>query len=112
MSLYEVQRLIHRLNVDPALVDRFRAAPADVLAEYALEDEERKALADGDMAALWRIGVHPLLMLHFVRARQVPMPEMYSQIKPLAGQRTLASARPSRAPASAAGRGGEEVRNG
>ncbi len=36
MSLYEVQRLIHRLNVDPVAVERFRTAPDALLGEYAL----------------------------------------------------------------------------
>jgi hypothetical protein len=39
------------------------------------------------------MGVHPLLMLHYSRAHRLPMPEMYGQIKPLAGQRRLVSAR-------------------
>ena len=45
------------------------------------------------MAALWQMGVHPLLMLHYCRSQRIPMPEMYGKIKPLAGQRRLISAR-------------------
>ena len=41
------------------------------------------------------MGVHPLLMLHFARARRVPMPEIYGVLKPLEGQRKLVSARGS-----------------
>ncbi len=93
MSLYEMQRLIHRLNVDAAVTERFRADAAAVMAEYDLDEAERAALANGDTAALWRMGVHPLLMLHYCRARQIPPPEMYKQIGPLAGQRQLISAR-------------------
>ena len=93
MSLYEVQRLIHDLNVRPLVVERFREAPEAVLAEYALDEAERTALLEGDAAALWRMGVHPLLMLHYARARRIPPPEMYRQIQPLAGERRLASAR-------------------
>jgi len=92
MSLYEVQRLIHKLNVEPGVRERFREAPEDLLAEYALEDAERAALLEGDTAALWRMGVHPLMMLHYARARRIPPPEMYKQIQPLAGERTLRSA--------------------
>lgn len=93
MSLYETQRLIHALNVNPAQTERFRQDAAAVMAEYELDEAERTALADGDAAALWRLGVHPLLMLHYCRARQIPPPEMYQQIGPLAGQRPLVSAR-------------------
>jgi hypothetical protein len=93
MSLYEVERLIHRLNVEPALVARYRETPEAVLDEYTLDDAERAALKDGDAAALWRLGVHPLLMLHYTRVQRIPMPQMYEQIRPLAGQRKLTSAR-------------------
>jgi hypothetical protein len=93
MSLYEMQRLIHKLNVTPGQGERFREDAAAVMADYDLDEAERAALTDGDMATLWRMGVHPLLMLHFCRARQVPPPEMYKQIGPLAGQRPLVSAR-------------------
>ncbi|HEY7062705.1 MAG TPA: hypothetical protein VII06_14595 [Chloroflexota bacterium] len=93
MSLYETQHLIHRLNVEPALVERFQTDPRAVLAEHDLTDAERAALADGDVVALWQMGVHPLLMLHYCRARRIPPPRMYEKIGPLAGQRRLVSAK-------------------
>ena len=93
MSLYEVERLIHKLNVDPTAVARYREAPTAVLDEYTLDEAERAALTSGDVAALWQMGVHPLLMLHYCRSQRIPMPEMYGKIKPLAGQRRLLSAR-------------------
>jgi len=107
MSLYEVQRLIHRLNIDPAAVERFRTAPAALLQEYALDDAERAALLAGDVPALWRMGVHPLLLLHYARARRIPMPEVYRQLRPLAGERRLVSARAA-PPQPAAARGGQD----
>ncbi len=94
MSLYEVQRFIHRLNVEPAFAARFRESPEEALAGYALDEAERTALLAGDMAALWRMGVHPLLMLHYGRARRIPLPELLRQIEPLRGLRQLRSARP------------------
>ena len=93
MSVYEVQRLIHDLNIRPGVVERFRESPDELLAEYALEDAERTALLQGDAAALWSMGVHPLLMLHYARARRMPPAEMYRQIQPLAGLRVLRSAK-------------------
>ena len=93
MSLYGVQRAIHELNVNPALVERFRADAAAALADYPLDEAERAALVDGDLEELWRMGVHPLLMLHYVRARQIPGPELYRRIGPLKGLRHLVSAR-------------------
>jgi Aromatic-ring-opening dioxygenase LigAB, LigA subunit len=95
MGLYDVERVIHDMNVNAALTERFREAPQAVLADYALDDSERAALVDGDVAALWTMGVHPLLMLHYARARRVPMPEFYGALKPLEGQRKMVSARGS-----------------
>ncbi len=93
MSLYEVQRLIHHLNVKPGDGERLRTEPEAVLGEYDLDESERAALTTGDTAALWRLGVHPLLMLHYCRLRGIPAPEMYKQIGPLAGERRLVSTR-------------------
>jgi len=93
VSLYGVQRAIHELNINPAHVERFRADPTDALAEYPLDEAERTALVDGDLETLWRMGVHPLMMLHYIRARQIPGPELYRRIGPLQGLRHLVSAR-------------------
>ena len=93
MSLYEMHRLIHGLNVHPTLVERFRAAPTEVLAEYALDDAERTALAEGDLEGLWRMGVHPLMMLHYARTRGLLGPDFYRRLQSLTGLRRLASAR-------------------
>jgi len=95
MSLYDVEHVIHDMNVNAALTERFREEPQAFLAGYALDDSERAALVDGDVAALWTMGVHPLLMLHYARARRVPMPEFYGALKPLEGQRKMVSARGS-----------------
>lgn len=93
MSLYEVQHLIHAMNINGALQERFRAEPVALLAEYPLEDGERTMLLEGDLPGLWKLGVHPLLMLHYCRARRIPGPELYRQIGPLAGERVMRSAR-------------------
>ena len=95
MGLYDVQRVIHDMNVNATLTERFRETPQAVLADYALDEPERAALVDGDIAALWTMGVHPLLMLHYARARRVAMPQFYGALKPLEGQRKMVSARGS-----------------
>ena len=50
MSLYDVEHVIHDMNVNAALTERFREAPQAVLADYALDESERAALVDGDVA--------------------------------------------------------------
>jgi hypothetical protein len=65
MSLYGAQKLLFRLNNDPAARGRFAADPDAVLAEYPLTGEERRALAEADVGALHVMGVHPLLLAPF-----------------------------------------------
>jgi hypothetical protein len=91
MSLYDVQHAIHTISWDPALSARFHEAPVEALADFPLDDAERQALADGDVVALWQMGVHPLMMLHYARMKRLPAPDMYKAIGPLAGQRKLSS---------------------
>ncbi len=42
---------------------------AELRARYALGEPEVRALLEGDVAALYRLGVHPVLLNAFARAR-------------------------------------------
>ena len=65
MSLYQVQKVLFGLNNEPALRERWTRDRAAVLADYALATDERLALASADVAALYTMGVHPLLLAPF-----------------------------------------------
>jgi hypothetical protein len=65
MSLYQVQKCLYALNRDPAAQDRWRSDPDPLLAEYDLTEEERKALADGDIGLLYVLGVNGQILMHF-----------------------------------------------
>jgi hypothetical protein len=65
MSLYYVQKLLYQLNRDPGVRKRFDAGREDVLAEYPLSDEERKALLDGDIGLLYVMGVNGQILMHY-----------------------------------------------
>jgi hypothetical protein len=65
MSLYYVQKLLYQLNRDPAVRKRFESNREDVLAEYSLTDEERKALLVGDIGLLYVMGVNGQLLMHY-----------------------------------------------
>ena len=58
MSLYYVQKLLYQLNRDPLVRKRFETNRDELLAEYALTDEERGAIADGDIGLLYVMGVN------------------------------------------------------
>jgi hypothetical protein len=64
MSLHAVERLLHRMNRDPQIGGAFMADRAAAVSNYGLgiTEEERRALTDADLLALYRLGVHPLLL--------------------------------------------------
>ena len=47
--------------------------------------------AAGDLAALYKMGVHPLLLAPYSRFMAIPRPKYQSALDPLRGLRTLRS---------------------
>jgi hypothetical protein len=64
MSEYELNRAIHHIYVDRALTKAFGAGDTSMLGDFDLTAEERKALAERDFPALWRLDAHPVLLFH------------------------------------------------
>lgn len=81
MSLYCVQKLLFRLNNDPALRQRFAVERDAVLAEYALTQEERRALAQADVGRLHLMGVHPLLLAPFAGRSGLKWPDYLAALQ-------------------------------
>lgn len=69
-ELHAVHRLIQALGRDAALRQRFGADRAAVYAEFGITSEEAAALGEGSIAALARIGVHPILRMHWLMMSQ------------------------------------------
>jgi hypothetical protein len=68
MAAYALQRAIYDY-LNPR--DRPGAPTLDaesLRARYGLTEPEIRALVDGDVAALYRLGVHPVLLNGFARA--------------------------------------------
>jgi hypothetical protein len=65
MSLYYVQKLLYQLNRDPGVRKRFAEDRAALLEEYKLDDEERRALVEGDIGLLYVMGVNGQLLMHY-----------------------------------------------
>jgi hypothetical protein len=65
VSVYTLQKLIREINRNPGIREHFFAAPADMASAYDLTAEERRALVDKDYGALYRLGVHGLLLRPF-----------------------------------------------
>jgi hypothetical protein len=63
-----VNRLLARLFQEPELLARLRSEPERVFEEAQLSAQESAALRDGSFGALERVGVHPLLRMHYQMA--------------------------------------------
>ena len=81
MSLYSVQKVLFHLNNDPAARRRFAAERDALLAEYALTDEERRALAGADVGRLHLMGVHPLLLAPFAGRSGLKWPDYLAALQ-------------------------------
>jgi hypothetical protein len=69
-ELHAVHRLIQALGCDAAVQQRFGADRSAVFAEFGVTSEEAAALQEGSIAALARIGVHPILRMHWLMMSQ------------------------------------------
>ena len=62
MSLYDVQKLLFHVNRDPKVLDRFLNERAQLIAEYRMTEEERRAIMETDFRRLYEMGAHSLLL--------------------------------------------------
>lgn len=67
MSVYALDEICYRLGHEPAFRAALVADAAAAVRDADLNDEERTALLTGDVAKLYRMGVHAFLMGHLVR---------------------------------------------
>ena len=81
MSLYSVQKLLFHLNNDAGARKRFARERDALLAEYALTDEERRALAAADFGRLHLMGVHPLLLATFAGRSGLKWPDYLAALQ-------------------------------
>ncbi|HEY0146685.1 MAG TPA: hypothetical protein VGB93_11165 [Methylovirgula sp.] len=65
MSIYALQKTIREINRNHEMRQRFMAVPQDALADFDLTSEERDALIGRDYRALYRLGVHGLILRPF-----------------------------------------------
>jgi hypothetical protein len=61
-----VQKLLYNLNRDPRIKTRFLGAKRDeLLDEYELTDEERRAIEKPDIGLLYVLGVNGQILMHY-----------------------------------------------
>jgi hypothetical protein len=91
MSLFDLEHYLFRLKSDAALQAEFIADPECHLAAQKLDVDAKSALLQKDLAALWAIGVHPLLLTPLGRLFGLT-PDQYRQaLRPVAHLREFRS---------------------
>ena len=75
MSLYGTQKFLYHLNRDAKVQERYRDDRAGLLGEYELTDEERAAIAAGDIGLIYVLGANGQLLMHFAAYLGVPWPD-------------------------------------
>ena len=81
MSLYQIQKLIQTVNRDEKLRDKFRKSKNKLIKEFDLTIEEREALLELNIQALYKMGVHPLLLRPFTIIHGVSEPDYLNAIR-------------------------------
>ncbi len=72
MSLYYLQKLLYNLNREPSVQAKFKADPRTVIADYDLDEDEKKALTDPDIGMLYVLGVNGQLLMHYAALLGMP----------------------------------------
>lgn len=69
MPDYRVNRLVQGTCRRLETIARLNEDPERVFEEFGLDEAERAAFRDGSLEAMGRVGVHPLLQMHWLMAR-------------------------------------------
>jgi Aromatic-ring-opening dioxygenase LigAB, LigA subunit len=81
VALYTLQKLIRDVDTKDDVRRAYFAAPAEVIARYELDPEEKTALLNQDFSALYRMGVHGLLLRPFSILHAVSEPDYLAAIR-------------------------------
>ncbi|MDX3904653.1 MAG: hypothetical protein QHC78_03060 [Pigmentiphaga sp.] len=91
MSVLAIQQLIYDLKRDKKLAVRWAANREDAVQGYELSAEEARAVVQADLAALYGMGVHPLLLAPFSRMAKLTREQYAAALAPLKGSRPFTS---------------------
>ena len=81
MSLYQVQKLLFYVNRDREVQARFLREREFLVGEFDLTADERRALLDTDFHALYRMGVHSLLLGPLAATLGVSFPDYLAMLR-------------------------------
>ena len=81
VSAYALQKLIREVNRNAEIRQRFFGSPESITADYELSDAEKQAVVSRDYGALYRLGVHGLLLRPFSILHSVSEPDYLRAIR-------------------------------
>ena len=71
MSLYYVQKVLYDINRDTQKQKEYSENMAEFLSNYALSDEEQRALTEPDIGLLYVLGVNGQILMHFAAFHKI-----------------------------------------
>ena len=79
MTVHAIDRLCYDVGHDPTTREALRTDPRRELDRRPLSPDERDELLRGDVAALYRRGAHPVLLVRLAQAGLLGLdPELYA----------------------------------
>ncbi|MDB5648483.1 MAG: Extradiol ring-cleavage dioxygenase LigAB LigA subunit [Hyphomicrobiales bacterium] len=81
MSTYALNKLLREVNRNPQIRERFFKDPAEIVAGFDLSDDEREAVLRKDVSALYKLGVHGLILRPFTLLQQMSEPDYLTAIR-------------------------------
>lgn len=82
MSGYALNKMVHEIQF-PEKRARYEKDPEAFLAGYDLEEDELRAVREGDIRALWRMGVNPYLLRVYQMWNKISDDDFLSQLEGL-----------------------------
>ena len=89
MSLHALERLLFELNRGIVTPDQLRSDAQSLFAGRDLSPDEQRWMTDGDVLALYRHGVHPLLLAPASRIFGLDAQQLREALAPALGERKL-----------------------
>ncbi len=81
MTTYALNKLLREINRNPQTRQRYMENAESVLDGYNLSPEERRAFLQSDIGALYRLGVHGLILRPFTLLKQMSEPDYLKAIR-------------------------------
>gem|GEM_PF-5891709 len=91
-DLYRLSKLVYRLTTDAALAEAFKRDPESILQSAEIAPELAEAVRRGDLLALYRRGLHPLLLMQLSLMLGIDI-QAYYETQSISGVETAPNAR-------------------